>query len=501
MGFSEISFLFVFLPVSVLIYLLVELIFHNDRVNNVVLSVMSLVFYYWAGKESLILVAAIVLFTFFAGKILSWDRNPKTGSASTATGSVSSVANGETAVLPTAHRVHQARLVIPLVCLVGVLVFYKYVSFVAEWVNHLSGRTRIDVASLVVPIGLSFVIFESVSYVVDIYRGDAPAGNILDCLTFLSLFPKLVSGPIVLWKDFRGQLTNRRVSADKVAEGIDRIIIGYAKKAIFADTLGAQVATITADISTIGADVPTMWLRWILYFFQLYLDFSGYSDIAIGLCEIFGFEIKDNFRYPYLSRSITEFWRRWHISLGAWFREYVYIPLGGNRKGNVYIHLLIVFLLTGIWHGSTLPFLVWGAWHALFIIIERAIRNRSLYRRIPGILKWFFTIVIVFFGWILFASKDMPDVWQNCVSLFAQRADWTGNFTWQYYLSNRIAILLALAILGHITGIGRVNQKIKDVLQTRSSILVKRVLLLLLFVICILYTVNATYSPFIYFQF
>ena len=436
---------------------------------------LSLVFYFWANKETVLFFIVIVLYVFAAGQMI--DKKHK-----------------ET------ENKSKKQILLPIILLIGVLTFYKYVALIAEWINSLSDKDLIRTKDLIAPIGLSFVIFEAISYLVDIYRGDAEAGSLLDCFTFLSLFPKLVSGPIVFWKDFKPQLSNRRSSGEQIISGIDRIIIGYAKKAILADTLGAQIALINNGIAVGGVDIPTMWLRALLYFFQLYLDFSGYSDIALGLCRIFGFRIKENFNYPYLSESVTEFWRRWHISLGTWFREYVYIPLGGNRKGNVYIHLLAVFLLTGLWHGTGLQFLAWGAAHGVLIVLERMVRNRFWYKKIPSVVKWFFTILFVFFAWILFMSKNLSVAGNTYTAMFVSAAS-SVNFTWRYYLTNRTIVFLTITIICHLFCIGKVKEKAESFLASVTGDIIKKVFLLLLFVADVLYIVNSTYSPFLYFQF
>ena len=250
-----------------------------------------------------------------------------------------------------------------------------------------------------------------------------------------------------------------------------------------------------------GVDVQTMWLRAVLYFFQLYFDFAGYSDIAIGLCDIFGFSIKENFHYPYLSQSISEFWRRWHISLGAWFREYVYIPMGGNRKGNVYFHLFIVFLLTGIWHGTGIQFWVWGGIHGILVVLERSLRNKRWYQKIPGFIKWGCTVVCVFFAWIVFMSKDLASAVQSIRVMFIPMTTDPVNFTWQFYLSRRIGLFLIIAILGQMTGVDVINRHIQKLTEKNIGRVVKRVILLSLFIVDILYIVSSTYRPFIYFQF
>ena len=473
MGFTETIFLFVFLPFSIILYILIDKIFHRDNVNNLLLVIMSLFFYYWADKKSLLIFVIIVLFSYMAGYLV------RAGSSS-----------------------RKGKLVFGLVCVVGLLVFYKYYAFICTAINRLAGSAVVTAGDLIVPIGLSFTVFEAVSYIVDIYREDAEPGNLLTCFTFFSLFPKLVSGPIVLWKDFSTQLVQRRTSLDRITAGIDRIIIGYAKKVIIADSFGAHISLINTNMSGLGVDVPTMWLRAILYFFQLYIDFSGYSDIAIGLCSIFGFSIKENFNFPYLSKSITEFWRRWHISLGTWFREYVYIPMGGNRKGNVYFHLAVVFILTGLWHGSGLTYLIWGAIHALFVIIERFITNKNWYKKIPAFVKWAFTNLILFFSWIIFMSGTIDLAVKHYKWMLKPMADSSSiYFTWRYYFNTRIIILLLIAALSYLFGLKKINSGFKSFFESYKGRVIKRILLIVLFAVDIVFVVNSSYSPFIYFQF
>ncbi len=469
MGFSEITFLFVFLPLSIVLYLLVDKVFRNDTADNVLIVVLSIIFYWWANKETVSVFMFVAAFTYMAGKVLGNEKK-------------------------------KANVFFPVVCLIGILLFYKYAKLVGEWINEVTKKPYTDVSKIIIPLGISFIVFEAVSYVVDIYRGDAEPGSFLECLTFLSLFPKLVSGPIVLWKDFKPQLKNRRTKLDEIAEGVDRIIIGLAKKAIIADTFGARIAAINIGISVGGVDTPTLWLRAFLYFFQLYFDFAGYSDIAIGLGRIFGFQFKENFDYPYLSSSISEFWRRWHISLGIWFREYVYIPLGGNRRGNVYIHLLIVFLLTGIWHGAGWQFLVWGAIHGLCVVVERLIHDRTWYKKTPMVVKWFFTMFVVGFAWIFFMSKDLKTSWETISAMFASTSGLV-NFTWRYYLSNRAILFFVLIAIGHLLGLKLIKKNMRKLLNRGCGVLARRVFLLLLFAVDLMYVVSSTYSPFLYFQF
>ena len=478
MGFTELTFLFVFMPVTIVIYLTIDRLFHNSKANNSVLVISSFLFYYWSSKETLVLFAAIGILVYFAGNAID-----------------SSIADS------AGKQMRNKRIVVPVVLLVALLIFFKYFVLITNWIKDISDISYIRIGSIIAPIGISFVVFEAISYLVDIYRGDAKTGTLLDCFTFLVLFPKLVSGPIVLWKDFQPQLSKRRVSGEKVAAGVDRIIIGYAKKAIIADTFATQIININSAMATSGVDVQTMWLKAILIFFQLYFDFSGYSDIAIGLCNVFGFSVKENFHYPYLSKTISEFWRRWHISLGTWFREYVYIPMGGNRKGNVYFHLLLVFFLTGIWHGIGVQFWIWGGIHGILVVVERSIRNRNWYQKIPGIVKWSCTVVCVFFAWIVFMSKDLASAGQSIRAMFIPMTTDPVNFTWRFFLSRRIGLFLIIAILGQLTGIEAINQRVQMLTAKKYGRVVKRGILFLLFIVDILYIVSSTYHPFIYFQF
>jgi alginate O-acetyltransferase complex protein AlgI len=283
--------------------------------------------------------------------------------------------------------------------------------------------------------------------------------------------------------------------------GVDRIIIGFAKKAILADTFGTQIQSIEAGITSTGVDAPTMWLRALLYFFQIYYDFSGYSDIAIGLCRIFGFSLKENFNFPYRSRSITEFWRRWHISLGTWFREYVYIPLGGSRRGNVYMNLFLVFLLTGIWHGANWTFVLWGVLNGILVVVERFIQNKSWYQKIPGVVKWLITMILVFFLWIMFMSTDLSSAVRDYRALFTAVDGSLLNFTWRYYLTKKIVLLLIIAAVGSVVGGNRLREQAKTWCSTTAGSVIQQVCYLVLFVIALLFVINSSYSPFLYFQF
>ena len=469
MGFTSETFLFIFLPVSVIAQIIVGYKLNNQKLSNLLLIGMSIVFYAWSGVRALLFFLVFSLLVYVMGRAVGKrEKNAKT------------------------------RLAVSVFLLIAVLAYYKYMCFAVSQLGSLLSR-QITLDSIIAPAGISFIVFESVSYVIDIYRGDAEAGTFLDELLFLSLFPKILSGPIVLWKDFKPQIENRSISGDDISSGVDRIIIGFAKKTVIADTFGYQKMLI--DGAAGGIDCPTAWLCALLYFFQIYYDFSGYSDIAIGLCRIFGFDIKENFNFPYISKSVSEFWRRWHISLGSWFREYVYIPLGGNRKGNVYLNLFGVFLLTGIWHGANWTFMAWGILNGLFVVLERYCRDKTWYRNTPDIVKWLFTTAVVFFGWIMFMSPDISSAFGFYKSMFVNNTA-VPNFTWKYYLTTKTVILLIIAAAGSVMGAFGFAEKAKRFINgNETACTVKKLLYLGLFIIAMLFVVNSTYSPFLYFQF
>ena len=473
MGFTSYIFLFLFLPVTTLIWFPVSRI-KNTNAHNLYLILISFVFYFWAGAESFFSFLLMIIATYLFGQLIQ------------------------------AYRTKGAHfLAIAVTLFVGFLLSSKYLTPLLTLLkasNTVWGKSLVSM--LIVPLGISFVTFEAVSYFVDIYRGDAKPGSLLDVALFLSLYPKLISGPIILWKDFTSQTRNHPVQPDLIHSGLRKIAFGYAKKVLLADSMGAIIASINTSMAS-GIDTKTYWLRALLYMFQLYYDFSGYSDIAIGLMQLFGFTVKDNFKYPYSSCSVSEFWRRWHISLGTWFREYVYFPLGGSRKGNVYLNLFIVFLLTGIWHGSTNTFLVWGILHGLIVVFERWISNTAFYKKTPSVIKWFFTMLFVGFTWILFMSPSLPSAFDALKAMLLPRLNAGYNWSFTYFLT--LKTLLLLVIGGLLSILGRFDKLSSSVrrfsTESLAGIIVTDILCLALMALSILFVVNSSYSPFLYFQF
>ena len=466
MPFTSAGFLFFFLPITIIVYYLFNFIGKN-QLNNLLLILFSLSFYMVSGLRTTIYLIVFISIIYLSSKVLEYINN---------------------------KRAKKSFFILALLFVVLTLSYYKYITFILELFHRDAG-----VFSIVIPLGLSFIMFEAISYLVDIYKGDTESGSLIDVFLFFTFFPKIASGPIVLWKDFSSQIYNRKVSVDLFYSGMNRVMIGFAKKSIIADSLGTVVQSINEN-TQLGIDSPTAFLGALCYFLQIYYDFSGYSDIAIGISRIFGFDFKENFNYPYTSTSIGEFWRRWHISLGTWFREYIYIPLGGNRK-HVYINLFIVFLVTGIWHGSTFNFVIWGVAHGLLIMIERAFREKAWYKKIPAIFKWMFTMVFVYLTWIIFM---IPSLTQAIIYYKSMLGIPAGNiyFTFEYFINSKLILIIIVAIIGAFIGKWDKVELIKTWSRdTKTGLIFSQILYMMLFALAILFMMNSSYSPFLYFQF
>lgn len=466
MAFSSVYFLFAFLPLTLLGYFLLP-----KGWRNLFLLLCSLAFYAFDTPRHLLVLLGSILLNYLSGLLLlRYEQRP---------------------------RARKAVLALSIGLNLLLLVVFKYLTFLlssADRFLHLPWA----VPNIVLPIGISFFTFQGMSYVIDVYRKDAVGNRSLGGIAlYIALFPQLIAGPIVKYKDIDTQLRRRTVSLAGFAGGIERFVTGLSKKVLIADVLGELVDRVFGTLS-VGLDTPTAWLCLLCYTFQIYFDFSGYSDMAIGLGKMFGFRFMENFNYPYISRSITEFWRRWHISLSTWFREYLYIPLGGNRRGNVYLHLLIVFCATGIWHGASWQFLLWGLWHGLFIILERLVRDRAWYRRIPAGIQWLGTLGVVVLGWVLFRAEDIVQAGSYFATLFGFQRSSHVPFAFAYFANRRILSTLPLAALGATPLLRNLGLRFG---QSPLLLLGKRLLLLGLFGLCVVYMMSGSYSPFIYFRF
>lgn len=480
MVFSTILFLCGFLPIVILMYYIMPQAF-----RNIFLLLVSLFFYAWGEPNFIWIMLLSIISNYGFGMWIG--------------------------------KAGRKKYIVGLAVFLNlsILFIFKYFTFAAETIRSLIGG-QFDVIQIALPIGISFYTFQGLSYVIDVYRSEGTMTedgqvislvqkNPLDLALYISMFPQLVAGPIVRYTDISANLKKREVTAQKFAQGAERFIIGLAKKAILANMIGKLAADIFAsDFSYMGAS--TAWLGAFAYTLQIYFDFSGYSDMAIGLGKIFGFHFMENFRYPYISTSVREFWRRWHISLSTWFRDYLYIPLGGNRRGNVYVNLLIVFTVTGIWHGAGFSFLLWGLWHGLFLVIERVIIRRktktssennkygNIFRCLAG---WIYTMLVVMIGWVAFNLPDFSEASSYLSIMFGVCKPIFTGFSIRYYLTNQMCFYLLLGILACIPW--------KSVIRFKQPVfgmqMIKRFSLLLLLVLSFVFIINNSYNPFIYFRF
>ena len=384
----------------------------------------------------------------------------------------------------------------------GILGFFKYTDFFIGNINAWFG-TSIPLLNLTLPIGISFYTFQMMSYVIDVYRGDAAAQkNFVSFGAYVALFPQLVAGPIVRYTTIADQLDNRRESTDMFAYGIKRFVTGLAKKVLLANTIG-QVWTQLSAMEVSSMSVVGTWVGALAFTFQIYFDFSAYSDMAIGLGQMLGFKFLENFDYPYISKSITEFWRRWHISLGTWFREYVYIPLGGNRKGLIrqIFNLLIVWFCTGFWHGASWNFLIWGGYYGVLLIIEKLFLLKVL-KKIPAFFSHVYTLFFVVIGWVIFGFDDMTKGWEYLKGMFGfgglQLVD---NMSLYLLLSNLVLILILIVASTPLPA--KLGRKIMSMVQTKTwaAMIIENVFIIAIFVVSVAFLVNSTYNPFLYFRF
>jgi len=473
MVFSSLLFLFRFLPAVLIVYYLA-----GERYRNLVLFLFSLVFYAWGEPVYLILMLAAILITYTGGRLVDHFREQ--------------------------DRDAEALLsmVISVCMSLSLLIYFKYADFAISSINSLTGAD-IPLLNVALPIGISFYTFQSLSYVIDVYRGDALVQkNLISYGTYVTMFPQLIAGPIVQYQTIDRQLRERHENAPECAEGICRFMTGLGKKVLIANNAGALWDYIRVmDPSTLPAAMA--WMGIIAYTFQIYFDFSAYSDMAIGLGHMFGFTFLENFNYPYMAKSITQFWRRWHISLSTWFRDYVYIPLGGNRHGrkNLVRNMLIVWLLTGIWHGAAWNFLIWGLYYGILLIIEKLFLGERV-AKLPSVVQHLYTLIAVVFGWLIFAYGDIASGTGYVRALFCLASNPAGGGETLYLLYNH-GVLLAAAAVGCTDLPARTGRRIMRALGRAGGVkvVVSAVWIIGLFVLCTAYLVNASYNPFLYFRF
>ena len=468
MLFSSIVFLFSFLPAVMILYYLLPV-----RFRNVILLLASLVFYAWGEPVYLFLMLLSILFNYFSGLDIARNLQDK--------------------------RAAKRSLVFNLIINLAVLGFFKYEGFVLDTLNGIL-PVHISYHALPLPIGISFYTFQILSYIIDVYRGNVKVQtNLPNFALYVTMFPQLIAGPIVQYADVDEQLASREVSRTKFGEGSMYFIRGLAKKVLLANTSG-MIFTEVSGLAKGNIAVMTAWLGAFAYMFQIYFDFSGYSDMAIGLGKMFGFEFNMNFNYPYVSKSITEFWRRWHISLSSWFRDYVYIPLGGNRVSKIkhIRNLLIVWFLTGLWHGAAWNFVAWGLYYGVLLIIEKYLLSPVL-DRLPDVVRHIYSIVLIVIGWVLFFSSSFGQAADYIRVMFGAGAHGFADRESMYLLTSNLILWLIL-IFGSTP---LVHFRYEHMLRTKkwNTTIINSVVYAALFIVCIAYLVTETYNPFLYFRF
>ncbi len=473
MVFSSLLFLFRFLPAVLLLYYIAP-----RKIRNLVLFLFSLLFYAWGEPKYVFLMLFSITMDFFMGQMVAKSKARNNRKAA------------------------KRFLTISIVVNLSILAFFKYADFIIGTINSVAGLS-LPMLSIPLPIGISFFTFQTMSYVIDVYKGATKVQkNWVNYGTYVSMFPQLIAGPIVQYKTIAEQMEHRKENASDFAEGIHRFLLGMGKKVLLANTIGLLCDAVMA-LEITQVPVLTAWLGAIAYTFQIYFDFSGYSDMAIGLGKMFGFHFLENFNYPYISRSITEFWRRWHISLSSWFKEYVYIPLGGNRRGVLLQarNILVVWMLTGIWHGASWNYVLWGVYYGILLMLEKFLLKPVL-KHLPGVLQNVYTMVLVIFGWVLFKCEDLSYCFSYLKAMVGGfHAGWIGRES--MYLLRNYGALLVILLFGCTMIPKKIGHRITGKFGETSWIgLVLRIVWYGgIFLISLAYLVDATYNPFLYFRF
>ena len=472
MIFSSLLFLFRFLPIVLLLYYALP-----KKLRNLVLLLVSLVFYAWGEPVYVVLMIVSILISWSGG--LAVDHFLR-------------------AVNEKGARISLGVSVAAGLSLLG---FFKYADFVLRTINQAAG-SDIPLLRLALPIGISFYTFQTISYIIDVYRGTASVQtNIISYGAYVTMFPQLIAGPIVQYKTIDRQLRSRHESSEEFADGVMRFMIGLGKKVLLANNAGVLWDSIRV-MDTGNLPVLTAWIGIAAYTFQIYFDFSGYSDMAIGLGHMFGFRFLENFDHPYLSKSATEFWRRWHISLGTWFREYVYIPLGGNRVGRFGLirNTMIVWLLTGIWHGADWNFMLWGLYYGILLMLEKLVFGRAL-EKLPSVLRHVYCMFVVMIGWYLFSFNEISGGYGYLAALFGGGGSFMDRGSIYQLYSN--AVLLIILIIGSTTlPIRAASAVLKKVRRSNTATVVLRgAFTVCVFMLSVAYLVSASYNPFLYFRF
>ena len=463
MLFASISFLYYFLPLVLIVYFIVP-----KKYKNLILFIFSLIFYFYGEPKYIFLMILEILIAYIGAILIDKYKSKKI-------------------------------LIITIFIHITLLIIFKYTSFLITNINNIF-NTNFKLLNIALPIGISFYTFQIISYIIDVYKGKVKVQkSFLKLATYISLFPQLIAGPIVRYEIIENELDNRKHSFEDFSIGVRRFTIGLAKKVLIANMLGELCTKFNL------VDERSIILYWIFaisYMLQIYFDFSAYSDMAIGLGKMFGFHFLENFNYPYISKSITEFWRRWHISLGSWFRDYVYIPLGGNRVGKIkhLRNILIVWLLTGIWHGASWNFIIWGLMFGIILIIEKLFLNKYI-GKLPSFIRRIYVLFIVMISFIIFNADTMSDAISNIIGLFGfNQKTLINNYT-IYYLKSYF-IILVIAIIASTPLIKNFIEKMKkNKFMNRLINILEPIYIVTLLLVVTAYLIDNSYNPFLYFRF
>ncbi|MBR6403557.1 MAG: MBOAT family protein [Eubacterium sp.] len=471
MVFSSKIFLFLFLPVVFVMYYggIRKIRIHSIKYQNLLLFIASLLFYAYGELKYVFLLMLVILFNWLM-----------------------------------ALKMTKTIFIFTILSDVFILVYFKYFNLITQTFYEINVLQKTNVTNIVLPIGISFYMFQVLSYVIDVYMGKAePCRNIIDVGLYVALFPQLIAGPIVRYNDISEQIKYRDYDYNRIANGFYRFSYGLAKKVLIADYLDFAAVSILGNAGNKDLSILLCWFGALCYTLQIYFDFSGYSDMAIGLSAMFGFKLNENFNYPYISGTITEFWRRWHMSLSGWLKDYIYIPLGGNRCSKVrnILNLFIVWCVTGIWHGANWTFLLWGIWYFIFIILERYIfknanLNKSKRSTIGALLYRVITILVIVIGWVIFYENDMDGIYRIVGGMFGFTGiPFINNNFFEilkfYYILFPVAIIFSFPVYG----------KMLSFLKKDNKDSVNSLIAILVFILSLLVVYSHTNSPFIYFQF
>lgn len=470
MVFSSAIFLFLFLPIVFILYYILP-----KKLRNTIMFLASLLFYAWGEPIYIFIMLFSTVFDYENGRLIEKFRKQEK------------------------EKICKVILILSIVVNLGLLMFFKYTDFFVGNINGLFGLS-IDSLGLALPIGISFYTFQTLSYTIDVYRGVVQTQqNMINFGMYVSMFPQLIAGPIVRYSDIKNQVDSRDENVEEIADGIRRFIMGLAKKIIIANQIGIlwdEIESMTSFSTSLA------WIGAIAFTLQIYFDFSGYSDMAIGLGHMFGFTIPENFKHPYESRSITEFWRKWHITLGTWFREYIYIPLGGNRNGvkKQVINLFIVWFLTGFWHGAGWNFILWGVYYFILLMLEKLFLLKWM-ERWPKLLRHIYTLLFVVIGWVIFACTDLNVMCSVLKAMFGLGEGIAGGMSEYYMISYGVLFIIA-AILATSVPMRIVRRLfLKLNLNNNVKLIIKNCLCVFVLIVSIAFLVGDSYNPFLYFRF